>query len=213
MIHKIGRVIQVNIKENKYTFLGLFLFYILGIILGAFAVNDLDLQQQDDMTKYLNGFLKLLNNNELNRMSLFKMSMIDNFKTIAVFWALGFTVIGIPIYYIMIGMKGFTTGFSSGVIMGVLGVKGIMVSAICFLPKEIIIIPCIIALGVNGIRLSRTIFRAWIKKANKDENIIAQKIGTYSFLTIFFSIFLFFAALFDAYISSGTLNILSRIAS
>jgi stage II sporulation protein M len=181
--------------------------------LGSFAVNDLDLQQKDDMTKYLNGFLKLLNSNEVNRMSLFKMSLIDNFKIIAVFWILGFTVIGIPIYYIIIGMKGFTTGFSSGVIMGVLGVKGIMVSTICFLPKEIIIIPCIIALGVNGIKLSRAIFRAWMKKTNKDENVIAQKIGPYSFLTIFFSIFLFFAALFDAYISSGTLNILSRIAS
>ena len=209
VIQKIGRVIQVNIKENKYTFLGLFLFYILGIILGSFAVNDLDLQQKDDMTKYLNGFLKLLNSDEINRMSLFKMSLIDNFKIIAVFWILGFTVIGIPVYYIIIGMKGFTTGFSSGVIMGVLGAKGIMVSTICFLPKEIIIIPCIIALGVNGIRLSRT----WIKKTNKAENIIAQKIGPYSFLTIFFSIFLFFAALFDAYISSSTLNILSRIVS
>lgn len=213
VIQKIGRVIQVNIKENKYTFFGLFLFYILGIILGSFAVNDLDLQQKDDMTKYLNGFLELLNNNEINRISLFKMSLIDNFKIIVAFWVLGFTVIGIPVYYIIIGMKGFTTGFSSGVIMGVLGVKGIMVSTICFLPKEIIIIPCIIALGVNGIKLSKAIFRAWIKKTNKDENIIAQKIGPYSFLTIFFSIFLFFAALFDAYISSGTLNILSRIAN
>lgn len=213
VIQKIGRVIQIHIKENKYTFLGLFLFYILGIILGSFAVNDLDFQQKDDMTKYLNGFLKLLDSNEVNRMSLFKMSLIDNFKIIVAFWVLGFTVIGIPIYYIIIGMKGFTTGFSSGVIMGVLGVKGIMVSTICFLPKEIIIIPCIITLGVNGIKLSRAIFRTWIKKTNKDENMIAQKIGPYSLFTIFFSIFLFFAALFDAYISSGTLNILSRIAS
>ncbi len=213
MVQKIYKFISVSIKDNLYTFLGLFLFYIIGIILGSFAVNDLDLQQKDDMTKYLNGFLKLLNSNEVNSMSLFKMSFIDSFKIILVFWILGFTVIGIPVYFIIIGMRGFTTGFSSGVIMGVLGVKGILISTICFLPKEIIVIPCIIALAVNGIKFSRAIFRSWIKKTNKDENVIAQKIGPYSLLTIFFSVLLFLATLFDAYISSGTLNILSGIAN
>lgn len=211
MIQKIGNAIKNNVKENKFTYFGLFAFYIIGIILGAFAVNDMDFQQQDDMTNYLNGFLKLLNNSEVNAMSLFKMSLIDNLKIIALFWILGFIVIGIPIYYVVIGMRGFTTGFSSGVIMGVLGTKGVLISTICFLPKEVIALPCLLALGVNGIKLSRGIIKKWLKKSIKDEKGIKQKIGPYSFSTAFFSVLLLVATIFDAYISSGTLNLLCRL--
>jgi len=212
MLQKIEKVIKDHIKDNKYTYLSLFLFYIIGISLGAIAVNDLDFQQKDEMTKYFNGFLKLLNSSEVNKISLFKLSLLDNFKIIALFWILGFTVIGIPIYYIIIGMRGFTTGFSSGIIMGVLGTKGILISIICFLPKEIIVIPCLIALGVNGIKLSRGILKNWFRKSMKNENGVKQRICPYSFVTVFFSLFIFFATIFEVFISSTALNILSHVA-
>lgn len=212
MVHKIGSSIKNDIKDNKFTYFGLFIFYIIGIVLGSFAVNDLDFQQQDDMTKYLNGFLKLLNSSGINAISLFKMSLLDNFKIILLFWGLGFTVIGIPIYYIIIGMRGFTTGFSSGVIIGVLETKGILISTICFLPKEIIVLPCLIALGVNGIKLSRYILKNVLKKTIKDENGIMKKIGVYCFSTVLFSIFLLLATLLDAYTSANTINLLCCIS-
>jgi stage II sporulation protein M len=211
MIQKIEQVIKNHIRDNKYTYLSLFIFYIIGILLGAVAVNDLDFQQKDEMTKYFNGFLKLLNSSEVNKISLFKISLLDNLKIIALFWVLGFTVIGVPIYYIVIGMRGFTTGFSSGIIMGVLGSKGIVISTICFLPKEIIVIPCLIALGVNGIRLSRGILKNWLKKSIKGNTGVKQRIGPYSFVTMFYSLFIFFATIIEVFISSGALNILSHI--
>jgi len=211
MIQKIEKVIKDHIKDNKYTYLSLFLFYIIGISIGAVAVNDLDFQQKDEMTKYFNGFLKLLNTSEVNKISLFKLSLIDNLKIIALFWILGFTVIGVPIYYIVIGMRGFSTGFSSGIIMGVLGSKGIIISTICFLPKEIIVIPCLIALGVSGIKLSRGILKNWFRKPVKNEDGVKQRIGPYSFVTAFFSFLILFATILEVFISSGALNILSRI--
>lgn len=211
VIQKIVKVIKDHITDNKYTYLSLFVFYIIGIILGAVAVNDLDYQQKDEMTKYFNGFLTLLNSSEVNEISLFKISLLDNLKIIALFWILGFTVIGFPIYYIVIGMRGFSTGFSSGIIMGVLGAKGIIISTICFLPKEIIVIPCLIALGVNGIKLSKGILKNWLTRRVKKENVVKQRIGPYSFVTTFFSVFILFATIFEAFISSGALKILSHI--
>lgn len=211
-IQKIEKCIKNHIKENKCTYLSLFLFYIVGVLLGAAAINDLDFQQKNEMTEYFNGFLKLLNSNEVNKISLFKISLLDNLKIIILFWLLGFTVIGIPIYYIIIGMRGFITGFSSGIIMGVLGTKGILISTICFLPKEIIIIPCLIALGVNGIKLSKGILKNWFKKSKNIENGVKQRVGAYSFVTVFISILIFFGTIFEGFISTGALNILSHIA-
>lgn len=211
LIQKIVKVFKDHIRSNKYTYLSLFVFYIIGIVLGAVAVNDLDYNQKDEMSKYFNGFLKLLNSSEVNEISLFKISLLDNLKIIALFWLLGFTVIGFPVYYIVIGMRGFSTGFSSGIIMGVLGNKGIIISTICFLPKEIIVIPCLIAIGVNGIKLSRGIIKNLLKKSVKKEDSIRQRIGPYSFVTVFFSLFILVATIFEAFISSGALKILGKI--
>lgn len=211
MIQKIVKVIKDHIRENKYTYLSLFVFYIIGITVGSIAVNDLDYQQKDEITKYFNGFLKLLNGSEVNNISLFKISLLENLKIILVFWLLGFTVVGIPIYYIVIGMRGFSTGFSSGVIMGVLGTKGVTISIICFLPKEIIVVPCLIALGVNGIKLSKAILKNWLKKSSNKEDSVKNKFGPYSFVTAFFSFFILFGTIFEAFISTGALNLLGRI--
>lgn len=212
IIKKILKVITDHIKNNKLTYLSLFMIYIIGILLGAFAVNDMDFQQLDDMSKYFNGFLKLYDSSQINQLSLFKISLLDNIKVIVLFWIIGFTVIGLPVYYIVIGMRGFCTGFSSGVIMGILGTKGIMISSFCFLPKEIIVIPCLIALGVNGIKLSGSIFKDYLKKIDKKENGIKQKIFPYSFVTVFFSIFILVATIFEAFISSNAIKILEYVA-
>lgn len=211
MLQKITNVITNHIRDNKYTYLSLLIFYIIGIVLGAISVNDLDFQQKNDITKYFNVFLKLLNSNEVNQISLFKISLLDNLKLIALFWILGFIVVGIPIYYVVLGMRGFITGFSSGIIMGVLGTKGLVISTICFLPKEIIIIPCLIALGVNGIKLSRTILKNWLKKSIIKENEIKQRVGPYSFVTAFFSFFILLAIVIEAFISTSALRILNLL--
>ena len=113
VLHNIKSVIRDDIINNKYTYLSLFLFYIIGIVLGSFAINDMNFQQRDEMTKYFNGFMKLLDSNGLDSISLFKISIFDSLKIIILFWIFGFFIICIPVYYIVIGMRGFTTGFSS----------------------------------------------------------------------------------------------------
>jgi stage II sporulation protein M len=185
------------------------MFYIIGIILGAFAVNDMNFQQREDITKYFNGFLKLLDTTGVDSLALFKMSLLDNLKTILLFWIFGFTVICIPAYYIVIGMRGFTTGFSSGIIMGVLGKKGIAISALCFLPKEIIVIPCLIILAVSGIKLSKGILKNFIIKPVKIENKIRQRIGPYSFITVFFTVLILVSTIFEIFFSVKALCILN----
>lgn len=211
MIQKIIDIITNHIRDNKFTYFSLLIFYIIGIVLGSTSVNDLDFQQKNDITKYFNVFLKLLNGNKVNQISLFKISILDNLKIIALFWLLGFTVVGVPIYYVVIGMRGFTTGFSSGIIMGVLGTKGIIISIICFLPKEIIVIPCLIALGVNGIKLSRGILKKWLKKSELKEIGVKKRMVPYSFVTVFFSFFILIAIIIEAFISTGALKILNLL--
>ncbi|ACL76103.1 stage II sporulation protein M [Ruminiclostridium cellulolyticum] len=209
MIHKTASVVKEHIRDNKYTYLSLFIFYIIGIVAGSLTVNELDYNQKTEMTTFFNDFLKLLNNNNVNGISLLKISLLDSIRVIILFWLLGVTVIGLPVYYLTIGIRGFSTGFSSGIIMGVLGEKGVLVSIFCFLPKEILTIPFIIALGVNGIRLTKGIVKNWIRKPVKKEDTLKFKFLPYCFVTLFFSLFILVMTILDAFIAPFTLRLLT----
>ncbi len=211
MIHKTASVVKEHLRDNKYTYLSLFVFYIIGIVAGALSVNELDYHQKNEMTAFFNGFLKLLNSDNVNGISLLKISILDSMRIIILFWLLGVTVIGLPVYYLTMGMRGFSTGFSSGIVMGVLGEKGILVSVFCFLPKEILTVPFIIALGVNGIRLTKGIMKNWIKKPVKKEDTLKTKFMPYCFVTIFFSLFILVMTILDAFIAPFTLKLLTFI--
>jgi stage II sporulation protein M len=211
VIQKMVNVLKEHIRNNKYTYLSLFVFYVIGIAAGSVAVNELDYQQKTEMTAFFNGFLKLLDGSNVNGISLFKISIIDNLRIIVLFWVLGFTVIGIPIYYLAIGMRGFSTGFSSGIIMGVLEGKGILISIFCFLPKEILTVPFIIAIGVNSIRLSRGILKNWVKKPVKKEDTLKQKVGPYCFVTIFYSLIILISTILDALFTPVILKLLTFV--
>lgn|GEM_PF-988753 len=208
IIRKIGSTIKGHIIGNKILYISLFLFYIIGICLGAASVNDLDYQQKDEIVTFFNGFTKLLENGDFSQFNLFKLSLIDNIKLIFLFWLLGFTIIGIPVYYVIIGMRGFSTGFSSGIIMGVLGTKGIYISAVCFVPKEAVLVPCLIALSINGIKLSGNILKSWLKKPEPKDSWVKQKLLPYSFVAAFFSFFILLATLIEGFISSGALKLI-----
>ncbi len=208
MLKNTGKVIKDYIKNNKIMYFSLFLFYMVGIVLGAASVNDLDFQQKDEMVTFFNGFLKLLDNDNFSQINLFKTSLLDNLKLVGLFWLLGLTVIGVPMYYVIIGMRGFSTGFSSGIIMGVLGTKGILISSICFVPKEIILVPCLLALGVNGMKLSGSFFKTWLKKDGFQDMGVKQKIMPYNFVAAFFSFFILLATLVETFLSSGALKLI-----
>ncbi|OPX43641.1 stage II sporulation protein M [Ruminiclostridium hungatei] len=209
MFKKTGNVVKEHIKNNKFLYLSLFLFYIIGICLGAASVNDLDFQQKGEMVTFFNGFVKLLDTNDFDKLDLLKITLLDNTKLILLFWVLGFTVVGFPVYYAVLGMRGFSTGFGSGIIMGMLGTKGILISTICFVPKEIILVPCLVALGVNGIKLSGAVFKTWLKRSGSGYDGIKQKIGPYNFVAAFFSFFILLTTLIETFISSGALKLLN----
>lgn len=199
MFSKIREVIVNHIKSNLKLYFFLFLAFVAGISAGAFTVNGLSPIQKTELTNYLHGFFQLFENQKVDSNEILRISLIDNMRQIVILWVLGVTIIGIPFVYILIGVRGFITGFTSGFIIEYLGFKGILFSIITILPKELIIIPCVIALGVNGINFSLSIIK---NKSNKDEkkNSLKMNFFAYCFVTLTFSAVVFFGVFVESYI-------------
>ncbi|MCX7708822.1 MAG: stage II sporulation protein M [Clostridia bacterium] len=200
MISKIIDMLIKHIKNNSSTYFALFLAFIVGLSAGAFTVNGLSTIQRDELSHYFQGFLQLLDSQTLDSSELLKVSLLENLKIVTVLWILGVSIIGIPFIYLIIGIRGFITGFSSGFIIEALGMKGILFSLFALIPKEIIVIPCIIALGVNGINFSLNIIKNKSIRSISRESL-RTNFFAYCFVTMFYSCFIMGGILLEAYVT------------
>ena len=212
MFKKLRSVIGEHILKNHNAYLFLLMAFVLGVSAGAFTVNGLSTMQRDELSNYFQGFLQLLNNQNLESSELFSTALVENLKLVGILWILGVTIIGIPFIFIIMGVKGFITGFSSGFIINVLGLKGVLFTIFALLPKEIIIVPCLIAIGVNGINFSLHIAKNRSANDNLKNNLKASFIS-YCFVTAFFSSIILAGIILDAYITPVLVRIIAPVVT
>jgi len=136
--------------------------------------------------------------------------MVENAKIVLILLTLGVMIIGIPFIFAVIGIKGFIVGFSSGIIIKTLGFKGILFSLFALLPKEVLILPALIAIGVNGMNFSINIIKNKSIKHMFKENLKTDFFA-YCFVTLFFSLFIILGTLVEAYITPVLIRIISPI--
>ncbi len=208
MFKKLRSIIGEHIARNRNGYIFLLMAFVLGVSAGAFTVNGLSSMQRDELSNYFQGFLQLLNNQNLESGELFTAALFENLKLVGLLWILGVTIIGIPFIFLIMGIRGFVTGFSSGFIINALGLKGVLFSAFALLPKEIIIVPCLIAIGVNGVNFSMRIARNRSSKENLKDSLKASFLS-YCFVTAFFSCFILAGIILDAYITPILVRIIA----
>jgi stage II sporulation protein M len=212
LFSKIREIIVNHIKNNSKMYFFLLVAFVIGISAGAFTVNGLSSIQRDELSNYFKGFLQLLDNQKVDSGELLGISLSGNFKLVIAFWILGLTIIGIPFVFILVGIRGFLTGFSSGFIIQAIGMKGIIFTLFVLFPKELIIVPCIIALGVNGINFSLNIIKNRSIKILAKESLKSRFIA-YCFVTLFYSCFIFFGCLVEVYITPVIIRVLAPFVS
>jgi stage II sporulation protein M len=210
MASKLRELLSGHIRNNINKYFLLSVTFATGVAAGAFAVNGLSSIQRHELTSYLDGFLDLMDGYSVKSSELLRLSVLDNAKLVVLLWILGVSIIGIPFIFLAIGIKGFITGFSSGFIIKMLGIKGVLFSVVGFLTKEIIIVPCIIALGVNGINFSMNMISNRSIK-NMIRNDLKTNFAAYSAAVVFYSGILFTGILFEAYVTPVLIRIVAPI--
>lgn len=110
----------------------------------------------------------------------------------------GSTVIGVPFVYGIITYRGFCIGYTVASIIGTLGTqKGIIFLITSLVLQNILFIPCLLALGVSGLKLYRSII-----KDKRKENIKIE-IYRHTMFSIMMLVGLICSSVIEAYVSSG----------
>lgn len=186
-IKNIGNLIKQHIINNILSYILLFCTFVAGIAAGAFTVNGLSEVQNEELIHYFYGFIEFLKSQNVEKSIVFYQSLVTNFKIIFAIWFLGVTVIGIPLIFVLIAIKGFITGFSIGFLINCINFNGLIFSIVSILPREIIITPCLFGLAVCGINFSLMIVKSRSKKSYFRHNLKVDFIA-YNFLTAIYSL-------------------------
>ena len=186
---KIREVIVKHILNNKKEYIIVTLLFIIGIFVGVFFVNNLDESSKASMQEYLNNFIEKFKQIEkLDNMSLLKTSIIQNILFAIILWFFGTTVIGIPIVFGIIIYRGFCFGYTVSVCVTIMGIsKGLVFTLVNLLLPSLIIIPAILAIGVSGFKLYKSIVKDRAKENIKLEIIRHTVFSVVMMLVMIFS--------------------------
>ena len=194
---KIWDTIVNHVINNKKEYILVTLLFLVGIFLGVMFINNSKETQLTEITDYMQQFIeKLKNTQNLETSTLLKTTIMQNIVLAITLWFFGTTVIGIPIVFGIIMYKGFCLGYTIATVIATLGTgKGIIFILIALILQNIILIPAILAIGVSGFKLYKSIV-----KDRRKENIKVS-ILKHSIVSIFILIILIISSLIKIGIS------------
>ncbi|KAB8138393.1 stage II sporulation protein M [Gracilibacillus oryzae] len=182
------RNIIVNHLNQYYTiYIFTIILFLTGIIFGAIIVNSMSWIQKQDLYFYLeNFFLNYLSDNNMAQTDLFKNAMLYHIQFLALLFFLGLAVIGLPIIWVLLFVKGVAVGFTVGYFVNQLGWKGLMLAFSSIASQNMIIIPIYIIASAFAMIFSFTLLQSIFSKRYKLPviQVFYRYIGVFFILTI-----------------------------
>jgi len=201
--NRFKNIILTHIENNIREYFIISLLFLIGLFIGVIFINNLSVEQSNYINNYLKGFISNLKSEQnIDELLLFKDSVLKNFSLMLLLWFMGSTVIGILIVYIIILFRGFCLGCTASAIITSFGsLKGSLFLGSSILLQNIIFIPCVIALGVSGMKLYKSIMQD-----RRKENIKLEIVRHTIFSMLIF-IALIISSAFEAYVSTKLLGL------
>ena len=178
---KIPSIVKKHVTTNIKEYIIITLIFLSGIFLGVIYVNNMQIQQKEEVSKYINNYIdKEKENKTITTSEALKNSIKDNVILVIGLWFAGTTIIGIPIVLGTILFRGFCLGYTISSCIYTMGLgKGLAFTTVSIVLQNILFIPAILALGVSGLKLYKSIV-----KDRRKENIKVEVLRHTIFSTI-----------------------------
>lgn len=198
----IKNIIYEHVINNSKEYILVTLIFLIGIFLGVMFINNIQEVQMSEITSYLKNFVeKLKITEDLENMKILKTSIFENIVLAIILWFFGTTVIGIPIVFGIVLYRGFCLGYTIASVITIMGIgKGLSFILMTLLLQNIIFIPSIIAIGVSGFKLYKSIVK------NRDKDNIKIEILRHTIFSIIMLLLLCLSSIIEILISTNLLK-------
>lgn len=202
-LSRYNKLLRNHIENCFIYYFILFLFLVIGIILGAIILKVLEESTQINIMNFSNPYFYGLLKNNLNKLYVFRISIIFNTVFILLTYLFGLFNLRliIPAFYLI---KGGLLGFNVGYLILNYSWKGFFVSIFGIYPQYLIYIPLLIIIGA----ISMTITLKVKFNSGKKIKIRNSNITEYTIIIIFITFLLFIGSVYEGFISPVFLDIL-----
>lgn len=188
-----------HFKEHATIYVFMIILFLTGVIFGAIIVNSMNFNQKQDVFFYLERYMgQIIADESIENQTILMDSFLLHIKSLLLLFLLGLTVIGLPLVWIVIFMKGLAVGFSVGFIVNQFGVKGLLLASLSIAPQNLLIIPIYVIAGSLSMIFSLTLIGILFNQ--KVSLPIIQSFRKYILMFSILLSFSFLAALLEAFI-------------
>jgi len=198
-----------HIREHATIYLFMIILFLTGIIFGAVIVNSMNFVQKQDLFFYLEQFFgQMVNEQSVSNAAVLQESFFYHVKYLFLLFILGLSVIGLPVVWILLFVKGLVVGFSVGFIVNQLGGQGLLLASLSIAPQNIVIIPIYIIAGSLSMIFSLTLLNKLFTRKNSSS--VFQPFSRYAITFALLVVASFAAALLEAYVANPAMEALIK---
>lgn len=185
------------LRRNWFVYFIVTVFFAAGVVFGALAVRNLNVDQIGELSSYLNSFLEKVGDTPLKDRSL-KLFLNENLYTLVAMYVLGLSVIGLPLIPVVVFTRGFIIGFTVGFLAREKAVKGMIFAFVSVVPQNLLLIPAILIAAVLAVNLSLLLLRHRLAGAG---NSLLRPTGLYTLFMLVLVAISGLAGLCETYIT------------
>lgn len=198
-----------HVKKYATIYLFMLVLFLTGVIFGAVIVNSMGVVQKQDLVFYLEQFFeKIAGSQEIENGEILKNSFSYHAKYLLLLFILGLSVIGLPIVWILLFVKGLVVGFSVGFIVNQFGIKGLLLASLSIAPQNLVVIPIYLVAGSLSMIFSLTLLNKLFSR--RMSRPILQPLSKYAIAFTLLLAGALLAALMEAYVSNEAMEALIR---
>ena len=167
--------VRIHIKSNKLMYIGVFLLYLLGFIVGSLYSNVIN---QTDFSNSLVSVGDFIKNISASPDALnFNNLIIPNISPTATIFLSGLFLLGLPLVLFFVFKAGFSDGFFIAFLIKAFALKGFFLGMFFIALNLFFMLPALEIMSVSSIDLNRYIWTSIDRRAGTQRNIKAALIG------------------------------------
>ncbi len=201
MQKSIVRKIIYHIQQHASLYVFVMALLCGGVLTGALLVNRLP---ADQLQPLLDPFRAYEAAGEIKLFSLLNEQvrgyiMLD-IALMFIIWCTGFTLIGLPIAWLIVFVKGMMFGFTSGLFITQYGWEGVWISFGVVLPQNLLLIPVYVIVCVHAIIITLHLWRRVVTRQAFSPTFRTASLN-YTILFTCMIVFVILGGLIEAFVS------------
>ena len=152
------KIIFDYMKRHKFMYILICLAFLIGLLIGAVFL--FKFSEIEEVKKYIKDVINISNENGIDKMLVFKNSILKNIKFILMLYLLGCTIIGGFIVFIAIIYKGFSIGYTiSSILVSFDFTQSLKYLFSTVVLHNVAFLPIVFLLALSGIILYKEIMK------------------------------------------------------